>query len=281
MKLIQEIVAEALVTAGSTFRDDQKAAYRRAIAAEENPRAKWVMEQVLENALVAEKNRGPLCDDTGIPHVFLEVGPNKSVTGELLEDIRAGVAEGLRRLPGRPMAVMGDDAARIDQSGGLSVNSDAVELAPIAIKSVAEDVLRLTVLMLGGGPAIRGITHRIFHRHSVETIVDEIVTRAREGVKNLGCSPCTLAVGIGRSQYEAASLMLEAMATGRYDVQSELEQKITDGVNAAKIGPLGLGGRTSVLAVFCRVGPQRASGVRIVALRPCCCFEPRRCTVEL
>ena len=281
MKSIQEIVAEALVTAGSTFREDEKAAYRRAIAAEENPRARWVMEQVLENALVAEKNRGPLCDDTGIPHVFLEVGPNKAVTGALLEDIRAGVAEGLRRLPGRPMAVMGDDDARIDQSGGLSVNSDAVELAPIAVKSVTEDVLRLTVLMLGGGPAIRGITHRIFHRHSVDTVVEEIVTRAREGVKNLGCSPCTLAVGIGRSQYEATSLMIEAMATGRYDVQSELEQKITDDVNAAKIGPLGLGGNTSVLATFCKVGPQRASGVRIVALRPCCCFEPRRCTIEL
>ena len=281
MKSIREIVAEALVTAGSTFREDQKDAYRRAIAAEENPRARWVMEQVLENALVAERNRGPLCDDTGIPHVFLEVGPNKTVTGALLEDIRAGVAEGLRRLPGRPMAVMGDDDARIDQSGGLSVNSEAVELAPIAIKSVSEDVLRLTVLMLGGGPAIRGITHRVFHRHSVDTVVEEIVTRAREGVKNLGCSPCTLTVGIGRSQYEATSLMLEAMATGRYDVQSELEQKITDSVNVAKIGPLGLGGNTSVLATFCKVGPQRASGVRIVALRPCCCFEPRRCMVEL
>ena len=281
MNKIREIVAQTLVTAGSTFREDQKDAYRRAIAAEENPRARWVMEQVLENALVAEKNRGPLCDDTGIPHVFLEVGPNKAVTGTLLEDIRAGVAEGLRRLPGRPMAVMGDDAARIDQSDGLSVNSDAVELAPIAIKSVTEDVLRLTVLMLGGGPAIRGITHRIFHRHSVDAVVGEIITRACEGVKNLGCSPCTLAVGIGRSQYEATSLMLEAMATGRYDVQSELEHKITGGVNAAKIGPLGLGGNTSVLATFCKIGPQRASGVRIVALRPCCCFEPRRCVVEL
>lgn len=280
MNKIQEIVAQALVTAGSTFREDQKAVYRRAIAAEENPRAKWVMEQVLENARVAEKNRGPLCDDTGIPHVFLEVGPSKSVTGALLEDIRAGVAEGLRRLPGRPMAVMGDDAARIDQSGGLSANSDAVELAPIAIKSVPDDVLRLTVLMLGGGPAIRGITHRIFHRHSVKTVVDEVVTRAREGVKNLGCSPCTLAIGIGRSQYEAVSLMIEAMAKGRYDVQSELEKMITDGVNVAKIGPLCLGGNTSVLATFCKVGPQRASGVRIVALRPCCCFEPRRCVVD-
>lgn len=52
-------------------------------------------------------------------------------------------------------------------------------------------------------------------------------------------------------------------------------------MNDANIGPLGLGGRHSVLATFAKIGPQRASGVRIVALRPCCCFEPRRASVEL
>jgi fumarate hydratase subunit alpha len=52
-------------------------------------------------------------------------------------------------------------------------------------------------------------------------------------------------------------------------------------VNESNVGALGLGGKTSVLATFAKVGPQRASGVRIVALRPCCCFEPRRATVEL
>ena len=52
-------------------------------------------------------------------------------------------------------------------------------------------------------------------------------------------------------------------------------------VNESKTGPLGLGGRHSVLATFAKVGPQRASGVRIVAWRPCCCFEPRRASVEL
>ena len=281
MNSIVDKVADCLVRAGSTFREDQKEAYRKAIADEPNNQSCWVMQQVLDNALVAEKNRSPLCDDTGIPHLFLEAGPNRNVTGELLEQIKEGVAQGLRKLPGRPMAIKGDDYARIDQSGGLDEDSGALAPSPILIKPVKEDVLRLTVLMLGGGPAIRGITQRVFHKHSVDVVIDEIVSRAKEGVSKLGCSPCVLVVGIGRSQFEATSLMMEAMVYGDFGKQTEFEKKITEKVNEATVGPLGLGGKHSVLATFAKVGPQRASGVRIVALRPCCCFEPRRASVEL
>jgi fumarate hydratase subunit alpha len=281
MNSIVDKVADCLVRAGSTFREDQKEAYRRAIADENKEQSCWVMRQVLDNAFVAEDRKSPLCDDTGIPHLFLEVGPKRTVSGELLEQIKEGVAMGLRKLPGRPMAIKGDDDARIDQSGGLEEDSGALAPSPILIKPVKEDVLRLTVLMLGGGPAIRGITQRVFHKHSVDVVIDEIVNRATEGVSKLGCSPCVLAVGIGRSQFEATSLMMEAMVYGDFGKQTEFEKKITEKVNEANIGPLGLGGKHSVLATFAKVGPQRASGVRIVALRPCCCFEPRRASVEL
>lgn len=281
MSNIIEKVADCLVTAGSTFREDQKEAYRKAIADEKIESSCWVMKQVLDNALVAEERRSPLCDDTGIPHLFLEVGKNKAVTGEVLEDIKEGVRQGLRLLPGRPMAIKGDDYARIDQSGGLNEDSGALDASPILIKPVDEDLLRLTVLMLGGGPAIRGITQRVFHKHSVQAVIDEIVARAIPAVSQLGCSPCTLAIGIGRSQFEATSLMMEAMAKGNYNEQTDFEKTITDRVNESNTGALGLGGKTSVLATFAKVGPQRASGVRIVALRPCCCFEPRRANVEL
>lgn len=281
MVSIQEKVADCLVRAGSSFREDQKEAYRKAIADEKLDSACWVMRQVLDNALIAEKRRSPLCDDTGIPHLFLEVGKNKAVTGELLEQIKEGVVLGLRQLPGRPMAIKGDDYARIDQSGGLNDDSGALAPSPILIKPVDEDVIHLTVLMLGGGPAIRGITQRVFHKHSVGVVIDEIANRAIPAVSQLGCSPCTLAIGIGRSQFEATSLMMEAMAKGNFGVQSVFEKRITDKVNEANVGPLGLGGKYSVLATFAKIGPQRASGVRIVALRPCCCFEPRRASVEL
>jgi len=138
----------------------------------------------------------------------------------------------------------------------------------------------LHILMFGGGPAIRGKTFRIFHKHNTNVVLDEIVNWAKEGAAQLGCTPCTLAIGVGRSHFEATSMMLQAQVDGRYDVQSEFEKEITRRVNEANIGPMGLGGKTSVLATFMKVGPQRASGVRIVSVRPTCCFEPRIATIE-
>lgn len=282
MDNVIEKVASCLVKAGSTFREDQKETYRKAIAKEPSTPSCWVMQQVLENALVAEKSCSPLCDDTGIPHIYIEIGKNRALTGQMIADIKEGVKEGLRKLPGRPMAIKGNDYERIDQSGGLDEDSGALLPSPFLIRECEDDdALRLTVLMLGGGPAIRGVTQRIFHKHSVQVVIDEIVNRAVPAVSQLGCSPCTLAIGIGRSQFEATSLMMEAMAKGDYGVQSEFERTITDRVNESNTGALGLGGKTSVLATFAKVGPQRASGVRVVALRPCCCFEPRRASIYL
>ena len=277
-----EKVATCLVKAASTFREDQKDAYRKAIAQEPGSSSCWVMQQILENALVAEKTCGPLCDDTGIPHVYIELGKNRALTGQMMQDIKDGICQGLRQLPGRPMAIKGNDCERIDQSGGLNEDSGALEPSPFLIRECDEDdVLRLTIMMLGGGPAIRGITQRIFYKHSVQVVIDEIVNRVIPAVRQLGCSPCTLAIGIGRSQFEATSMMIEAMVKGNYNVQSDMERIITEKVNESNTGALGLGGKNSVLATFVKVGPQRASGVRIVALRPCCCFEPRRASVLL
>lgn len=278
---IIELVRDTLVNAGSTFKQDKKDAYARAIASETNEKAKWVLQTILDNADAAETHRSPLCDDTGIPHLVLEVGPNAAVTGNMLDAIKQGVAEGLRKLPGRPMGIMGDDSHRIDQSGGLNPDSAGVEPSPILIRRTDEDVVRLHILMFGGGPAIRAKTYRVFHKHDTQIVLDEIVNWAKEGVSLLGCSPCTLAIGVGRSHFEASSLMVQALVDGDYNVQSEMEQEITRRVNEADIGPLGLHGDTSVLATFMKVGPQRASGVRIVCVRPCCSFEPRIASVEL
>lgn len=278
---IIELVRDTLVNAGSTFKQDKKDAYARAIASETNEKAKWVLQTILDNADAAETHKSPLCDDTGIPHLVLEVGPNAAVTGNMLDAIKQGVAEGLRKLPGRPMGIMGDDSHRIDQSGGLNPDSAGVEPSPILIRRTDEDVVRLHILMFGGGPAIRAKTYRVFHKHNTQVVLDEIVNWAKEGVSLLGCSPCTLAIGIGRSHFEASSLMVQALVDGNYNVQSEMEQEITRRVNKADIGPLGLHGDTSVLATFMKVGPQRASGVRIVCVRPCCCFEPRIASINL
>lgn len=284
MKSYEEVVAlvrDTLVEAGSTFRPDKKEAYESAIKRERNEKARWVLEQILANAEAAKENRSPLCDDTGIPHLVLEIGEDCAVTGKLLDAIRQGVAEGLRKLPGRPMGIMGDDSHRIDQSGGLNPDSAGVLPAPILLRRCKDNVIRLHIMMFGGGPAIRAKTYRVFHKHNTQVVLDEIVKWSTEGVAQLGCSPCTLAVGVGRSHFEAAAMMLEAQADGRYDIQSEMEAEITRRVNQSNIGPLGLRGDTSVIATFMKVGPQRASGVRIVCVRPTCCFEPRIATIDL
>lgn len=278
---IVEKVKECLIKAASTFSDDKKEVYRQAIGRETVKTAKWVLETTLNNAIVAEQNRSPLCDDSGIPHLFLEIGPNQNVDGELLSFIKLGVAEGLRALPGRPMAIKGDDTQRIDQSGGLDFDPGALLSAPILLKPTEEDVLRLHILMHGGGPEIRGKTFRVFHKHKVSVVTEEIIEWAVEASGKLGCSPVTLAIGIGRSHFEATSLMLEAMVFGNHSIQNEIERDITDRLNKSNIGPLGLGGDTTCLGTFLKVGPQRASGVRIVSMRPCCGIEPRKASIVL
>ena len=275
-------VADCLVRAGSTFSQDRKDAYCRAIASEELERAKWNLETILENAEAAERDRSPLCDDTGIPHIFVEVGKNRALTGEMMNAIEDGIAEGLRQLPGRPMGIKGNDAQRIDMSGGISSLSEDVLPAPFLVKQIDEDdVLRVWILMLGGGPAIRGMTYRVFHKHNLNVVLDEIVTRAKDMVRLLGCTPVALAVGVGRSQFEATSMMMEALVYSDFGKHTDMENYITEKLNETNVGPLGLNGKTTVLGTFMKVAPQRASGVRVVAIRPACCFEPRRASVEL
>lgn len=284
MEELKEIVrktSETVVRAGSTFREDKIRAYQQAIEKESNPQAKWVLENILENAMVAEKRKSPLCDDTGIPHIFLEIGKNKIISGEMIAAIYEGIRDGLRNLPGRPMAVLGNDQERISQKKGLSTDPGDLAPGPLLIKYVEEDILRLHIIMQGGGPAIRGKTYRVFHKHDVSNVLNEIVDWASEATEKLGCTPCTLAIGVGRSHYEAASMMMEAQVYGTYDIQNEMEKEITNRVNQRKIGALGLKGDITVLATFMKVGPQRASGVRIVSLRPCCCFEPRIASIDL
>lgn len=97
---IVSLVCDTLVKAGSTFREDKKEAYKRVMASEDNEKAKWVLETVLANAEVAERNHSPLCDDTGIPHMVLEIGQDAAVTGRMLDAIREGIAKGRVSFPG-------------------------------------------------------------------------------------------------------------------------------------------------------------------------------------
>ena len=281
VKEIESAVENCLIKAGTTFRNDQIEAYTKAIEKENNSNAKWVLERLLENARIAEKNKSPLCDDTGIPHVIVETGNLVRLPPGWLNAIYRGIEQGLRRMPGRPMAVKGNDADRIEQSKGLYQDPAKLAPAPVMVRPVEGNSLRITVLLLGGGPEIRAKTYRIFHKRSLETVLKTAADWMASEMQNLGCTPSTLAIGIGRTHMEASALMLEAMKKGSLNRQSVWEQKVTEWINAQSVGPLGLGGGATVLGTFIEVGPLRASGVRIASVRPCCCHEPRKATVEL
>ncbi len=148
------LVKDALITAETTFREDQVRAYERAILRERHDGSRWVLETMLENARVAAARKFPLCDDTGIPHLYVEVGSQVRLTGELLSAMHEGVAAGQRALPTRPMGVLGSDAERLSQSGGLSADPAAVAPPAMVVTSIPGDELRVTVLLLGGGPEI-------------------------------------------------------------------------------------------------------------------------------
>ena len=278
---IENAVERCVVEAGTRFRADQRRAYREAIRVETNAGAKWVLERIVENAEIAQKNVSPLCDDTGIPHVFLEIGDDVDLPHDWLPAIHEGVARGLRSMPGRPMGVKGNPEERVEQSRGLYRDPAKVAVAPVVVKPVKGKKITITVLLLGGGPEIRARTYRVFHRRSMDVVLREAAKWVVTELRALGCTPCVPAIGIGRTQVEASALMLEAMKDGNLRRQNRWEKQVTDMINTTGVGPLGLGGNTTALGTFIKIGPLRASGVRIVSVRPGCCFDPRKAAVVL
>ncbi len=278
---IRELVKDAVIEASTTFRDDQIQAYHRAIEKERNDNARWVLELLLENEEIASSNKVPLCDDTGIPHVLVELGHNTQFDPDLFHQINEGVDLGLKKLPGRPMAVYGNDIERIEQSKGLYNDPGKVIPPSVLVDTMDSEGLKIHILMLGGGPEIRSHTYRVFHQRDHGNLFKEALTWMRSEIPKLGCTPCIPALGIGRTHYEASTLMLKAMTYGNLNHQSEIENKITDSLNQTNIGALGLGGSVTALGAMVKIGPQRASGVRIVCMRPCCCVEPRKSSIYL
>ncbi|AMK14894.1 fumarate hydratase [Methanobrevibacter olleyae] len=293
MDLIEK-VQNAVVKAGSSYSEDRLNAYLDALKLEKelnNENAVWALEGMIENFKVACQNKLPLCDDTGIPHVLMEIGKNREIPKDFFNEINIGIAQGLDKLPGRPMAVKGNGIERINQSKGLFEEPSMVKPVSLLIeendessygRSIAQDddKIKVTVLLEGGGPEIRAKTYRIFHKRDSMRVFNEALDWLKESLSILGCTPSIPAIGIGRTHFEANALILRAMAHGNLNIQSDIEKYISDELNKTNIGPLGLGGRTTVLGSFVNIGSQRASGVRIVATRPACFVEPRVSSFE-
>ncbi len=288
---ILDDISKTIIKASTDLSDDKLNALNNAISQEDNENAKWALEQILENYKVAQKNKFPLCDDTGIPHVIIEVGDERQITGELLNQIYCGIDLGLNNLPARPMAVKGDEIQRIEQSQGLFEKPGMLRPASVLIdnandessykRDISPDTLNIHFLLEGGGPEIRAKTLRVYHKRSFDNVINTACEWLSDSLNMLGCTPSIPSIGIGRTHYEATSLLLKAIVYGNLDNQSEYEQNVANKLNETGIGPLGFGGKTTVLGAYVNIGNQRASGVRIVSVRPSCFVEPRVATLKL
>ena len=208
------------------------------------------------------------------------MGGEREITGDLLNQIHEGIELGLNNLPARPMAVKGNEIERIEQSQGLFESPGMLKPAPILIDSVNDEStykrdISPDTLNIHGGPEIRAKTYRVYHQRSFENVIDTACGWLEESLKMLGCTPSIPSIGIGRTHFEATSLLLKSIAYGNLDNQNDVEKFVTDRLNETQIGPLGLGGNTTVLGTYVNIGNQRASGVRIVSVRPSCFVEPR------
>ena len=290
MEIIEEI-SKSIIDASTTLTGDKLVALENAIEIEDNDNARWALLQILENYKVAQKTRFPLCDDTGIPHVIIEAGCEREITGYLLNNIHEGIALGLNNLPARPMAVKGNEVQRVEQSIGLYEKPGMLRPASILIdcandestykREISPDTLNLHFILEGGGPEIRAKTYRVYHKRSFKNVIDTAIDWLSDSLNLLGCTPSIPSIGIGRTHYEANALLLKSVAYGNLTNQSGTERYVNSRLNDTGIGPLGFGGKTTVLGSYVNVGNQRASGVRIVAVRPSCFVEPRVATLKL
>ena len=279
---IVEKVSDSIIKASTNLSDDKRNALKSAIENESNENASWALTQILENYEVAQKTKFPLCDDTGIPHVIIEMGSDRQITPDLISQINEGIYQGLNKLPARPMAVKGNSIERIEQSQGLYEDPGLMKPASFLIDNAENpDTLNIHFLLQGGGPEIRAKTYRVYHKRSFDIVINEAIDWLKDSLKLLGCTPSIPSIGIGRSHYEASSLMLKSMVYGNLDDLSDEEKYVTQKLNQTNIGPLGFGGNTTVLGTFIKIGNQRASGVRIVSVRPYCFVEPRKATLRL
>ncbi|WP_295612669.1 fumarate hydratase [uncultured Methanobrevibacter sp.] len=275
-------VSDSIIKASTTLSDDKRNALKLAIKNETNENASWALTQILKNYEVAEKTKFPLCDDTGIPHVVIEMGSQREITSDFMEQINEGIYQGLNKLPARPMAVKGSGIEKVEQSQGLYDDPGLMKPASFLIDNVeAPDKLNVHFLLQGGGPEIRAKTYRVYHKRSFDVVIGQAINWLEDSLKLLGCTPSIPSIGIGRTHYEASSLMLKSMIYGNLNNMSDEEKFVSEKLNETNIGPLGFGGNTTVLGTFIKIGNQRASGVRIVSVRPSCFVEPRKATLRL
>lgn len=243
-RLITETVARLCIEANLSLRRDVASALNRALKIETNPRARSILKLLVENARCAKTDRVALCQDTGMPVVFVEIGKDADLSGlDLTSAINHGVEEGYRKGYLRN-SIVHDPIER-----GVSKFSPCV----IHYDHVSRRGLRLTVLPKGFGCENKTQLKMFNPTASLQEIKDFIISSVEQAGPD-ACPPYILGIGIGGTSDYACLLSKKALLR-TVDKRSadkkvaKLEMELLKEINRRDIGPMGLGGRATVLGI--------------------------------
>ncbi len=262
---VTEAVKEMCIEANHFLSADMQEAMRNAVDAEESPLGKQILTQLKENSKIAGEDMIPICQDTGMAVVFVEVGQevhfvDGALEAAIHEGVRQGYQEGYLR-----KSVVKDPVYRENTKD----NTPAV----IHYSITQGDNVKITVAPKGFGSENMSRVFMLKPADGIEGVKNAVVTAVKEAGPN-ACPPLVVGVGIGGT-FEKCALMAKEALTRPVNRHSdiayicELEKEILERVNRSGIGPGGLGGTVTALAVNINTYPTHIAGLP-VAVNMCC-----------
>ena len=256
---ITETIKEMCIEANHFLTRDMADAMRRAAENEKAPLGKQILNQLQDNLAIAGEDMIPICQDTGMTVVFLEVGQDVHIEGGSIGDavnegVRRGYVDGFLR-----KSVVKDPLIRENTRD----NTPAV----IHYEIVPGESLRITVAPKGFGSENMSRVFMLKPADGIEGVKNAILTAVRDAGPN-ACPPMVVGVGIGGT-FEKCALLAKKALTRAVDERSEipyvreLEEEMLEKINQTGIGPGGLGGSTTALAVNINTYPTHIAGLPV------------------
>lgn len=262
---ITKNIKEMCIEANHFLSSDMKQIFEEAAKREEAPLGKQILNQLEENLKIAAEDMIPICQDTGMAVIFIKVGQevhfkDGSLTNAVNEGVRQGYVEGYLR-----KSVVGDPIERVNTND----NTPAV----IHYEIVEGDQVDITVAPKGFGSENMSRVFMLKPSDGIEGVKESILTAVRDAGPN-ACPPMVVGVGVGGT-FEKCALMAKHALTRNLLEKSpipyvqELEREMLQKINSLGIGPGGLGGRVTALAVNIEMYPTHIAGLP-VAINICC-----------
>jgi fumarate hydratase subunit alpha len=265
-KDITETVARLSKEANYYLGEDVVAALKKAREQEESPAGRQILDQILENAGIAAKEQMPLCQDCGLAVVFVEIGQDAHITGgDLVQAINEGVRKGYAEGYLRKSAVKQPFSARVNTKD----NTPAI----IHTEIVSGDKLKITIAPKGGGSENMSRFTVLKPAQGRQGVVDFVVNAVDEAGSN-PCPPTIVGVGIGgtaeKAMIMAKRALLREVGKPSPDPEvAELEKELLQRINSTGVGPGGIGGRITSLAVHVETFPAHIASLPVAVNIQC------------